>query len=77
MTNLLKKAKEYSSENAGRNLPVLEEEVDLVLAYLQGEISTRGYAHAVGLHHPGQVTHRVSVVLRHAIHNKLVTIKRH
>lgn len=75
--DLLKKAKRYRERvNLGTpNVEISKEEIPLILAYLYGEISTREYAFALELKNPGNITHRVPVVLKEMIMRGWITIK--
>lgn len=73
--NLVLKAKQMDKHLSPNKIVMTKDEVVLCVAYLNEEISTRQYAHAIGAKNPGNVTHRVSVLLRWAIIKGYITIK--
>lgn len=63
---LLDKAKELGGSRQNR-IPVTKEEVEVIVAYLNGEISVRQYGHAIGIKDPGRATHRISSAMYQAV----------
>lgn len=76
MDDLVKKAKSYRERSNGVSKMIIDKkEMPLMMAYLNGEVSTREYAHALGVVNAGSVTHRVPVVLKEALLRGWITIK--
>ncbi len=54
--------------------PYSKEELELVIAFLEGDVSLRQYGTVMGLTNPGSATHRISALLKHAYTKKWITI---
>lgn len=48
-------------------VPITRDEVNLVMAYFDGEITLRQYAAAIGMKNPGNISHRISVIMLRGI----------
>jgi hypothetical protein len=77
MNKLLEEAKKHTRVHKHKaRVPITHEEVELVLAYLRSEITLRGYAAAMKLQNPGNVSHRIGAVLLKAIQDGDIEIRR-
>lgn len=70
---LLEIAKGVSVGRA-RVLTPTEEELDVVVAYLKGEVTVRQACAVLGMLGPGSFTHRTTAVLHWGLENKLIKL---
>jgi hypothetical protein len=77
MNVLLDKAKKHKAVRVGPHpvIPPTRDELEVIIAYLKGEITIRAYAVALGIKNPGNASHRVGPVLRFGIEQGFLELK--
>ena len=75
MTNsLIAKALSFKANPKIRKVAT-KDEIEVVLAYCNGELTIRQLAFAFGLKHPGNGSHLIGSILMKAIRTKAITVK--
>lgn len=75
MNELLEKALKLSAKaNASKKADFSMDELEVVIAYLEGKLKARATMTVLGYENPGNVTHKITAVLKKAIEQGIAEI---